>query len=382
MPITTRQTTASGEGQDSRIDEQLLVEALPAVVQTAIADIEDKFSSRLIQVEQGFTSQFDEIKQLLQSRPELPPSASAAAPPAQPTLPIRADNAESSPHIAHSVSAEIGRADIHDEFARLWRELQNIRERPPFSPDSINANLEGFPDRKFTVHNGSSTDAGQIPYSVVGAWDKKKAVTLELCYFLGSHTEGLLFHLLNALEAVKGPDYDESDIRDDYEFSPDDARLLFTAVRTALIDRVRGLHHIYELQALLYDILSGTDDSKFNTALVRHELKDRGDYLSSAQLHGRTETARRVELEASARILERSIEQRIRNLSANDDRDRTAAKKAQDAKRRAADAKRTAAAKSAAKDRESGQSDATHNPRSRGQSRGRADAKDDVGAAK
>ena len=382
MPISTRQTSTSGEGQDSRSDEQQLVEALPAVVQTAIADIEDKFSNRLIQVEQGFTSQFNEIKQLLQSRPELPPSASAAAPQAQPTLPIRADNAESSPHIARSVSAEIGHADIHDEFARLWRELRNIRERgSPFSPDSINANLEGFPDRKFTVHNGSSTDAGQIPYSVVGAWDKNKAVTLELCYFLGAHTEGILFHFLNALEAVKGPDYDESDGRDDYEFSSDDARLLFTAVRTALIDRVRGLHHIYELHALLYDILSGTDDSKFNTALVRHELKDRGDYLSSAQLHGRTETARRVELEASARILERSIEQRIRNLSANDDRDRTSAKKAQDAKRRTADVKRTAAAKSAAKDRESGQSDATHNPRSRGQSRGRADAKD-VGAAK
>jgi hypothetical protein len=89
-----------------------------------------------------------------------------------------------------------------------------------------------------------------------------------------------------------------------------------------------------------------------------------------------------VELEASARILERSIEQRIRNLSASDDR--TSAKKAQDAKleRRTADAKRTAAAKSAAKGREPGQSDATHNPRSRAQSWCRADAKDDVGTAK
>ena len=49
MPISTRQTSTSGEGQDSRSDEQPLVEALPAVVQTAIADIEDKFSSRLNQ---------------------------------------------------------------------------------------------------------------------------------------------------------------------------------------------------------------------------------------------------------------------------------------------------------------------------------------------
>ena len=379
MPIT-RQNHAQGEGQDSVIGEQQPVDDLPAVVQAAITDIESKFSSRLNQVEQGLTTQFDELKQLLQSRPEQPLApASAAAPQAQPALHISADHAESPPRVALPVSAEIGHDNIAEEVARLRGELANIRERAPFSPNFIGHDLEGFPDKKFTVHNGSRSEAGLVPYPVVAAWDAKKKVTLELTYYLGANIEALLHFLLGSIEAVQGPDYAESDGRD-YDLTPDDARLLLTSVRTALVDRVRGLQHIYELHTLLYDLLNGTDDSKYNTALVRHELKDRVDYLSSAQLLGRTETARKVELEASSRILERSIEQRIRNLSASDDR--TPAKKAQDAKRRTADARRTAAAKPAAKDRDPGQSDATHNPRSRAQSRGRADAKDDVGAAK
>ena len=37
--------------------------------------------------------------------------------------------------VLQSAESEIGHADIHDEFARLWRELRNIRERgSPFSP--------------------------------------------------------------------------------------------------------------------------------------------------------------------------------------------------------------------------------------------------------
>jgi hypothetical protein len=291
MPIT-RANNTSGEGQDSGIDEQAPVEALPAFVQAAIADIEDKFSSRLDQVQQGFNTQFAELKQLLQPRPEQPPPASTAASQAQPALQIRADDsdAESSPHVARPVSADIGHDNIEEELARIWRVLQNIREDgSPFSPDFVNANLEGFPDKKFTVHNGSRSQAGLIPYPVVAAWDARKKVILELSYFQGAHIEALLHHLLGAIEAVQGPDYAESDGRD-HEFSQEDACLLLTAMRTALIDRVRGLQHIYELHTLLSDLISGTDDSKYNTALVRHELKDLGDYLSSAQLLSRTET--------------------------------------------------------------------------------------------
>ena len=155
---------------------------------------------------------------------------------------------------------------------------------------------------------------------------------------------------------------------------------------------LREEQHVCAIGTLLYDVCNSPEDTKYGPALVRAELQDRGDFLSSAQLRGRTETARKVEIEVSTKIIERTIEQRIKSLSAGgnldkDDktRDRAAARKAADAaKRKSTDAasekrKATAAAK-AAKD---GQLDAPHpRPRAQSQGRGHGDGKDDTGAAK